>query len=92
MILYFIYREYHYNVVYIKIPFREVKKVIINSRSKIGRRKSILPENDPDMPKQYFWNEQQVADWIEQSGYPHLRVNYLPCIKVNTEIIILTQR
>ncbi|CAG7720149.1 unnamed protein product, partial [Allacma fusca] len=33
---------------------------------------NIISGPDPDLPECYSWNEQQVAEWLSDQGFPHL--------------------
>ncbi len=61
------------NLICICSIFRELKKVIVRARPNLIR-KSHTYETDPDMALAYYWTEEQVAQWIEDSGYPYLKV------------------
>jgi len=54
------------------LVFRKLKRIISIARGQIGRLHE--PEVDPDIPECYYWDENQVGDWMAEIGYPELKV------------------
>ena len=54
---------------------REVKRTIVIAKHVMARKtRPPIEIDDPDLPECYFWNEDEVGEWLVSVGYSHLKV------------------